>query len=342
MRDAIFEAGEATENMLYRVADQTILVEAHGDWATRTIEQMFAGWYLTRQREAQRRHSPAIVIRSNVPPPQIHLSWPRFEVAGGGSCFTDGKSSYIDIEGSAVGYDDFNSKVDVWANEPLDLYSPTLTRIVTYALSAALRRRRLFELHSGAVVDPESGRGVLIIGPSGSGKSTLTVQLASAGWPFLTDDVLLLSKDEKVKAWPLRRSFAITSQTFAASSFLQRQARLSHLGERDAEKNLDKKLFAPHAIFSSGFREVCTPEVIFFTELSGAKESTFSQLSSAETMSRLIRMSPWSCYDQVTAGPHLEALSGLVKQATGYALLAGEDLLEPSLAAGLIARYTRN
>ena len=92
--------------------------------------------------------------------------------------------------------------VQVWTNGLVDLQLASLTRVITYALAAALRRRGLFELHSGAVIDPESGQGLLIIGPSGSGKSTLTVQLAAAGWSFLTDDVLVLDSDgAQVKAW---------------------------------------------------------------------------------------------------------------------------------------------
>ena len=115
---------------------------------------------------------------------------------------------------------------------------PGLTRIVSYALAAALRRRRLFELHAAALVDPGSGDGLLIIGPSGSGKSTLTVNLASAGWPFLTDDVLLLSPDaQAVTAWPLRRCFAITAETFAASRFLQERRAIDATVVRGADKS---------------------------------------------------------------------------------------------------------
>ncbi len=66
-----------------------------------------------------------------------------------------------------------------------------------------------------------------------------------------------------------------------------------------------------------------------------------SRLSSAESMARLIRMSPWSCYDRTTAAEHLAALSSLVKQSTGYSLLAGKDLLDPARATELISSYTR-
>ena len=341
---AICDEEQLTRRTIYRVAGQSIVVEAQDNWAAKVIEELFAGWYLspdTNSTAAQNAESPApaLVIRSSVSPPQMPRGWDQFEIAGGGQCCTDGQASYIDIEGSIVVIGKRQSgTVEVWTNGPLEIQSPVLTRVVTYALAAALRRRRLFELHSGAVIDPESGKGVLIIGPSGSGKSTLTVQLASAGWSFLTDDVLLLSEDDvEVKAWPLRRCFAITSETFAANNFLQTRTSLDYLKQGN-----DKKQFAPHAVFGSEFRENCTPRTLFFSELAGGNSSQVLRLSAGETMARLIRMNPWSCYDRNTAAPHLEVLSTLVRQSEGYALLAGRDLLDPETSAGLIAMYTRD
>lgn len=343
---AIYEA-ESTQRMIYRVADQIIVVEAHDTWSARVIEKLFAGWYLTlntRRGSLDALLAPAIVISDGVRPPEIPPGWSQFEIAGGGTCFTDGTTSYIDIEGSIVAIDrPEHTAVEVWTNGTIGVQSPALTRVVTYALAAALRRRRLFELHSGAVIDPESGQGVLIIGPSGSGKSTLTVQLAAAGWSFLTDDVLLLSaKGAEVRAWPLRRCFAITAETFAASNFLRARASLAYMQAQPADKKNDKKQFVPHGVFNSEFKEQCTLKRLFFSQLSGGERSCILQLSSAETMARLIRMNPWSCYDRSTAAEHLAVLSALVKQSRGYALLAGKDLLDTETAANLIAGYTRD
>lgn len=327
--------------MIYRIAAQTIAVEAQDTWSGEVIEKLFAGWYLTRDAASGKVSlPPAIVMRSTVKPPEIPRDWPRFEIAGEGTCFTDGKTSYIDIEGSiiAIGKPGRDA-IEVWTNGTLDIQSPALTRVVTYALAAALRRRRLFELHSGAVIDPKNGQGVLIIGPSGSGKSTLTVQLAAAGWPFLTDDVLLLSAaGAEVKAWPLRRCFAITSETFAASKFLRARASLDYIQKQSDEK----KQFVPHRVFNSEFKAQCIPQTLFFSQLSGGERSHVLQLSAAETMARLIRMNPWSCYDRSTAPEHLAVLSALVKQSTGYSLLAGRDLLDMETSANLIAGYTRD
>jgi hypothetical protein len=350
---AIYEVAESTQRMIYRVAAQTIVVEAQDTWAAKIIEELFVGWYLTPDTATRpvsldasldASLSPAIVIRSRVKPPAIPRAWPQFEIAGGGTCFTDSKTSYIDIEGSIVAIGEpGHAAVEVWTNGMLEIQSPALTRVVTYALAAALRRRRLFELHSGAVIDPESGQGVLIIGPSGSGKSTLTVQLAAAGWSFLTDDVLVLSAEGvAVKAWPLRRCFAITSETFAASNFLRARASLDYMQAQPPDKKYAKKQFVPHGVFVSEFKENCIPRTLFFSELAGGNRSQVLRLSPGETMARLIRMNPWSCYDRTTAAEHLAVLSALVKQSTAYSLLAGKDLLDTETSANLIAGYTRD
>ena len=345
---AIYEVAESTQRMIYRVAAQAIVVEAQDTWAATVIEELFAGWYLTPNTATSPGSSNAslsssIVIRSSVKPPEIPRDWSQFEIARGGTCFTDGKTSYIDIEGSIVAIGKRgHADVEVWINGMLEIQSTALTRVVTYALAAALRRRRLFELHSGAVIDPESGQGVLIIGPSGSGKSTLTVQLAAAGWSFLTDDVLVLSAEgAEVKAWPLRRCFAITSETYAASNFLQARASLDYMQAQSADRKNDKKQFVPHRVFNSEFKEQCKPRTLFFSELVGGNRSQVLALSPGETMARLIRMNPWSCYDRITAADHLAVLSALVKQSTGYSLLAGKDLLDTETAANLIAGYAR-
>lgn len=352
---AIHERTVSPQRSIYLVADQTLLVEAKDFWAARVIEALFAGWYLTPQAGTPAGplpgSPPGIVIQSTVTPPDIPRDWTQFEIAGHGTCFTDGKNLYIDIEGSIVAIGQPGHAVEIWLNGPLEVDSPALTRLVSYALSTALRHRGLFELHSGAVTDPESREGVLIIGPSGSGKSTLTVHLAAAGWPFLTDDVLLLEPaEDAINAWPVRRCFAITPETFAASSFLQTRDSLNYLrGERPNSKHdkrrpnvqHEKRRLLPHDVFDSGFQQKTVPRTLFFSEITGEDRTRVLPLSAGETMVRLIRMSPWSCYDRTTAPAHLSVLSALVKQTTAYSLLAGKDLLDQEIAAKLVADHTR-
>jgi len=327
-----------TIGTVYRVADNSLLVEASDPWAAEIVQKLFAGWYLNPVERGEDLPGPVVAISTTAFPPPIPRHWESFDIAGGGICFTNGLASYIDIEGSviAVGLPG-HATVEVWTNGPLELQSAALTRVVTYALSAALRRCGLFELHSGAVANPETGAGVLIIGPSGSGKSTLTVQLAASGWPFLTDDVLALSdRGTVVQAWPLRRCFAITATTFKSSGLLTELAPLDYGGAR----TVDKKQFMPQDVFEVKFKENCIPRTLFFSQVTEVAETQVTALSPGETMTRLIRMNPWSSYDRSTAARHLTVLAALVKQAKAYSLSAGTDLLDPETAAKLIANYT--
>lgn len=321
---------------IYQVAGQSLPVEARDAWSASVIDTLFAGWYLAGDDEAAAgQDMPAIVMKRAAQPIQMPAGLQEFAIADGGTCYTDGRRSFIDVEGSIVAIGTAGpASVEISASERLALQGPALTRVVSYALAAALRHRGLFELHAGAVVDPESGKGVLIIGPSGSGKSTLTVHLAAAGWPFLTDDVLLLRVESgAVKAWPLRRCFAVTRDTVASSRFLQTRIGLE---ETNAWQH-DKQQFLPHSVFEAEFKDCCIPGTSFFSELTNETHSRVSRLSPGDAMALLIRMSPWSCYDRATAADHLAVLSALATGTTSYSLLAGRDLLDPERSVTLIA-----
>jgi hypothetical protein len=144
----------------YRIAGQPLLVEAEDAWAAGVIDTLFAGWHLAPDAQVNEEPSAlAIVMRADATPAPIPAGLQKFEIAGGGTCYTDGTTSYIDIDGSIVAIGKPGvAAAEIWTSGSPE--APALTRLVTYALSAALRQRRLFELHGGAVVHPKSGRGV--------------------------------------------------------------------------------------------------------------------------------------------------------------------------------------
>jgi hypothetical protein len=57
------------------------------------------------------------------------------------------------------------------------------------------------------------------------------------------------------------------------------------------------------------------------------------KLTQAETMTRLLRACPWATYDTSIAGANLKLLSSLARQANGFNLSAGRDLLDPGHAS---------
>jgi hypothetical protein len=59
-------------------------------------------------------------------------------------------------------------------------------------------------------------------------------------------------------------------------------------------------------------------------------------------MMRLIRACPWATYDKSIAGSNLALLSTLARQARGFDLSAGRDLLNPGFAASLLSQLFRS
>jgi len=210
-------------------------------------------------------------------------------------------------------------------------------QVLNYAISTALRRCDVYELHSGAVVDPQTERRVLFAGASGSGKSTLTIQLVGKGWRYLTDDVLLLKNVRGVmKAFPLRRAFAVTQSTVEASGKRVRKAFANVDWLNDS-----KKPFMPNEVFPETFLPDCKPQAIFFPTITDEDQSVVRPLTRSETMIHLIKLCPWSCYDPITSAGHLHALSSLARQCAGFVLLAGRDLLrDPARASDLVREHT--
>ena len=79
----------------------------------------------------------------------------------------------------------------IWADwqSPLTL-ADTMTFLVGPALGYALRRRGLLALHASSV--RIGGVAAAFVGPGGAGKSTLATACAQAGFPLVTDDILVL------------------------------------------------------------------------------------------------------------------------------------------------------
>jgi hypothetical protein len=59
----------------------------------------------------------------------------------------------------------------------------------------------LLTLHAAAL--QRDGRPLLLAGPSGAGKTTLSIALARAGWSFGSDEIVLLGRDQDLRALPL-------------------------------------------------------------------------------------------------------------------------------------------
>jgi len=297
----------------YAVAGRLLFVQSLDPELAPLIERLFAGWQLTPVSSPERNPDIKITFMCGELP-QVPVGLSEFEVAEGGRCFSAGDEYYLVFSNSLLHLQQGNPvlvSVSISAKKDAEL-----ARVTSFAVCAALRRFGMFELHSAGVVIPETGAGVLIVGPSGSGKSTLTSQLAHAGWGYLSDDELLLSLNEgEVEARGFRSFFALASE--------------------DPQSSL-KSCFEPASVFQAPRAAFVTPRFLLFTAIGGANETQLHELTQAETMTRLIRACPWATYDTAIAAPNLELLSRLARQAKGFNLMAGTDLLEPEQASRIV------
>ena len=297
----------------YAVAGRLLFVQSLDPELAPLIERLFAGWQLTPVSSPERNPDIKITFKCGELP-QVPAGLSEFEVAEGGRCFSAGNEYYLVFANSLLHLQQGNPVVvSVFISARKDA---ELARVTSFAVCAALRRFGMFELHSAGVVSPETGAGVLIIGPSGSGKSTLTSQLARAGWGYLSDDELLLSLNEgEVEARGFRSFFALAPE--------------------DSKSSL-KSCFEPASVFDAPRATCVTPRFLLFTAIGGTNETKLHELTQAETMTRLIRACPWATYDTAIAASNLELLSRLARQAKGFNLMAGTDLLEPEQASRIV------
>jgi hypothetical protein len=298
----------------YEVAGRLLFIESIDPQLVTPVERLFAGWQLAPV-DAFPDRSPDIRIQffcgDALPEVPNHLN--RVEIAGGGQWYTGGTAYYLTLGKALVHLQAGNA--GVWFSELPRPGDPVLARAASFAVCAALRRYGLFELHAAGMVHPGSEKGVLIIGPSGSGKSTLALQLAMAGWPYLSDDELLLGLiDGEVEARGFRSFFAVRN-----------------------ESNADfKTCFEPDAALGSIRKDSAVPSVLLFTSLSGEARTRLNRLTQTETMTRLLRACPWATYDAAIAVPNLEVFSKLARQTSAFDLFAGHDLLKPECATELL------
>ncbi|HXQ73423.1 MAG TPA: hypothetical protein VN844_23185 [Pyrinomonadaceae bacterium] len=306
----------------YAVAGRLLFIESFDLTLATLIERLFAGWQLTPVSSPERNPDIKITFTCGELP-QVPAGLSEFDVAEGGRCFSAGDEYYLRFE---------NSLLWLRGNKPVDVSvviseipppsDAELARVTSFAVCAALRRFGIFELHCAGVVDPETEAGVLIVGPSGSGKSTLTSQLARAGWGYLSDDEVLLSMNgEEVEARGFRSFFALAST--------------------DSHSSL-KSRFEPASVFHAPRVARVGPKFLLFTAIGRAHETQLHQLTQAETMLRLIRACPWATYDTAIASSNLKLLSRLARQAKGFNLMAGTDLLEPDRASRIISSVCRS
>lgn len=321
---------------MLEIAGRFILFESNGV-ELKGFAEALSEYYCTPVRPGLSQ-TPDATIRFQTKDTQFDVAgFERFEISGDGVGYTNNQTCVFNFEQARVlVHPGKTHRIDLLMRRDLDFQRFDDLQVLNYAISTALRRCDVYELHSGAVVEPQTKRGVLFVGASGSGKSTLTLQLVANGWRFLTDDVLSLKESRgAVRAYPLRRAFTVARSTVEVSGSRARE-RFANADWSDGSK----KAFIPHDVFPEAFSPDCEPHSIFFPTITGEDHSVVKALTPGDAMIQLIKLCPWSCYDPVTSTRHLNVLSSLARQCNGFKLVAGTDLLrDPARASELVLEH---
>ena len=325
----------STGQLNLELAGRVFLIDCLDDWSASAVSGLVNRWLLDPVSSFRSAPDYIIRVRSKVSPPPIPVGLEQFEISDGGICHSDGQIIYVALAGSLIVVDPATREVNVWIGSHYELSSRILSQILSQAFGFAWRRCRLFLLHSAGVVMPGQDRTLLIAGESGSGKSTLTLQLAAAGWKFLSDDsIFLIARSEGIETRGLRKSFALTSQTIAAVQL--------ETAPPSATTIAWKRRISPDHLFPRGQVKSAFAGSIVFPAVTHESESRIVPLEPSETMHRLMRLSPWACYDRPTAAANLRVFEALARNVAAYYLFAGKDLLGNSnLTASIVSRAYR-
>lgn len=183
---------------------------------------------------------------------------------------------------------------------------------------AHLSAHGLFAIHANGLVHQRTG--YLIAADSHGGKTTLTLSLLRAGWRYVSDDTVLLRESAGgVEALGFRRGFACDGAT------LRRFPELDRAGAPHAWKD-GKLLFDVAPVYPRRRSPLCRPRILLFPSIRHAPETILEPLPPSEAMGRLLRHSPLVRLSPAAAGPHLRALSGLLRQSACFRLSAGTDV----------------
>ena len=325
----------STCQLNFELAGHVFLIDCLDDWSASAVSRLVNSWLVDPCSSFRSVPDYIIRVRSVVSPPAIPVGLDQFEISDGGICHFDGKIIYVALDSSLIAVDPATCEVNVWIEPHYALSSRILSQILSQALGFAWRRCRLFLLHSAGVVMPGQDKTLLIAGESGSGKSTLTLQLAKAGWKFLSDDsVFLITRPQGIETRSLRKCFALTPHTMAA---VQLETAPPYATPAAWKRRISPDQLFPHGQVKSAFAGS-----IIFSNITHESESRIVPLEPSHTMQRLMRLSPWACYDRPAAAANLKVFEALARDVAAYDLFAGKDLLGNSdLTASIMSRAYR-
>jgi hypothetical protein len=179
-----------------------------------------------------------------------------------------------------------------------------------------LKRRGRYNLHAaGLCVD---GKSVLLPGHSGSGKSTLAIALARAGFGFLSDDMVFLTRaGAELRVLAFRDEIDVTEQT--AEMFPE----LRFLLARPRPAGWHKRQFLIEDVYPEGPVLSCQPAALVFPRIAYSDRSVLKEMKPDEALREILPNVLLTSGSHAQA--HLDTLGELVRTCACFRLETGCD-----------------
>lgn len=232
-------------------------------------------------------------------------------------------------------------RVDVDAGQAIGLVTPQALEYPhilanTYALFALLlllRSRKLYHLHAAAILSPDE-KLWLICGAQRAGKTTLTTALGLAGWRPVSDDSLLVGRDQD-SAWltPLRKYFHIGDELLHRWPELAGVTRHHQYLDRTCVGGLE--FFKTRGLAETRFRRI---DHIVLPQIVNESRSRLEPLAKSEALLRLAEQSMFFQLWRDHTARQWQSLNELTASAACHRLFSAADVLtEPHNAARVLS-----
>ena len=232
-------------------------------------------------------------------------------------------------------------RVDVDAGQAIGLVTPQALEYPhilanTYALFALLlllRSRKLYHLHAAAILSPDE-KLWLICGAQRAGKTTLTTALGLAGWRPVSDDSLLVGRDQD-SAWltPLRKYFHIGDELLHRWPELAGVTRHHQYLDRTCVGGLE--FFKTRVLAETRFRRI---DHIVLPQIVNESRSRLEPLAKSEALLRLAEQSMFFQLWRDHTARQWQSLNELTASAACHRLFSAADVLtEPHNAARVLS-----
>jgi hypothetical protein len=253
-------------------------------------------------------------------PPAVPLNAVKTLKASDMTCYRNETDSYYTLKnGSIIHFNPIIRRAEGFIKKESLTDLAGLLSLIGAPISENLKYNSLYSFHSAALLS--NGVGYLLSGDSGSGKTTSTLNLISAGYKYVSDDVVLL---EEVNGEIIAHSLAktINVDRDLAGRFPDILNKENLPADTGVKMSLDITQLIPDS-----FIPHLRPDVIIFIKKNLDGNSRILPLSQTEVYSRLLKQTVLATNKEVSRN-QLQAYGKLVRQVRGFELLNGRDIYE--------------